>query len=203
MSKNTTHTKKLVSKPSLVKSVKKLKKKRRRAHSFEERVIVIAGPITELIAGEVIYRLISFAHTSCAPIDIFITSPGGCVYSSFAIYDTIKLLIANGIPVCTHAKGACFSGGLIVFLGGIIRTATANTFLMMHTVAGGIQNGARPHHYKMEYDLTKEIETRIINIIEEECPLIKETERAWVDEFRNNDVYFSRQFAIDYGFVTD
>lgn len=73
------------------------------------------------------------------PIRLMLGSPGGGLYESLAIYDTIKLLPCDVIAVCS---GKVMSGGILMLLACKHRVSTANTTFMVHhghtTITGSV-----------------------------------------------------------------
>lgn len=78
------------------------------------RTVIISGQVTAEMAQKVIQQLVLLDHDDPkARITILINSPGGEVFSGFAIYDTIRFLSA---PVVTVVTGVAASMGSIIAL---------------------------------------------------------------------------------------
>jgi ATP-dependent Clp protease protease subunit len=73
------------------------------------------------------------------PIRIMLGSPGGGLYESLAIYDTIKMLPNKVVAICS---GKVMSGGILILLGCDERVSTPNTTFMIHhghtTMSGNV-----------------------------------------------------------------
>ena len=65
------------------------------------------------------------------PINLYINSPGGCVYSALALINAIEY---SKTPVITHALGMVMSGALYVMASGHIRKAHKYSSFMFHEI---------------------------------------------------------------------
>lgn len=63
------------------------------------------------------------------PITIILNSPGGCIFSSFAIYDRIKECKCETI---IRGYGSIMSGASIIMQAGKVRQMTQNSVFMIH-----------------------------------------------------------------------
>lgn len=99
---------------------------------LEQRVIVISTDINAKVAEQVIKTtlLLDFIDNT-KPITYIINSPGGEVYSGFAIYDIMKAVKS---PVRTLVTGFAASMGSIIMLGAPkgSRFMTRNSKVMIH-----------------------------------------------------------------------
>jgi len=94
------------------------------------RTIYFGGdvdPSTAELAIKALYTL--KAINAKKQITLIINTMGGCEYSAWAIYDTIKSL---KLPVKTVAHGSCMSAGTIIFLAGDTRLIAENCVFMVH-----------------------------------------------------------------------
>ena len=71
---------------------------------------------------------------SPAPIWLHINSPGGDVFSSFAMADTIER-IAQVVPVITIVEGCAASGATLVSMAGTKRLIRKNAFMLIHELS--------------------------------------------------------------------
>ncbi len=127
-------------------------------------------------------------------ITIQISSEGGDIYASLAMYDFIKAL---PMKVTTVAAACCMSGAILPFLAGDIRLATENTFFMIHGVSSELNGNIK----NMEVDLThvRLAQKKYIKIISENTKIsIKQLEKVI-----ESDNYFDSEKAKKDGFVTD
>ena len=83
---------------------------------LEERIIFLAGPITDMTANLVVAQILYLAsRDSKRDIKIYINSPGGSVTAGLAIYDTIKYVKC---PVSTICVGMTASMAAILLAAG-------------------------------------------------------------------------------------
>src|SRR3989338_1753542 len=68
---------------------------------LKERIIFLAGPITDTLANSVIAQLLFLSSQDPAKdIRIYINSPGGSVTAGLAIYDTMQYVKPDISTVC-------------------------------------------------------------------------------------------------------
>ena len=131
---------------------------------------------------------------SAAQIDLYINSYGGSVYSSLALYDTIR---NSGTIVHTHINGIAASAAATIALAGDFRTMTENSTLMIHQVSWDhdgkyteVTESVAEHGrldkvtreiYKVRTNISKKILAKIYNSKE--------------------DVYFNAEDCLKYGIV--
>lgn len=99
---------------------------------METRTIIISGSVDGKLADKVIKQLLVLEKKDPKKkIIIFVNSPGGEVYSGFAIYDMIKMI---SCPIVTVVMGLAASMGSILSLAGDDgkRYAFPNSKIMIH-----------------------------------------------------------------------
>lgn len=142
-----------------------------------------------LLVGEITFDSVNavFTEMEKGTLDrIFICTEGGRVDAAWAIYD---LIVGRGIQVI--GLGSVASAGLIILLGGDIRTATENTRFMSHPIQVSGHLEAHGAHFK-EIDTLSAQYQRVL------------VERAGMDEktarkFSTKTVYFGVDEAMNYG----
>jgi len=83
---------------------------------LEERIVFVAGPITDALANVVIAQLLLLQQKDPKKeIKMYINSPGGSAYAAFAIYDTMQHLEA---PLSTIAVGTTASAATALLAAG-------------------------------------------------------------------------------------
>jgi ATP-dependent Clp protease, protease subunit len=109
---------------------------------LKERVIILGTAIEASVANLVIAQMLFLNREDPErPIQMYVNSPGGEVYSGMAIYDAMQQLQA---PVSTTAVGLTASFGSIVLTAGThgMRYALPNATIHMHQPHGGAQGQA-------------------------------------------------------------
>ncbi len=105
---------------------------------LENRIIFLEGAIYDQMANHVIKQMLylQFENRSQG-ISFYINSPGGSVYDTLAIYDTMQFIEC---PVATYCIGLAASGGAILLAGGAKgrRFALPHSKIMIHQPRGGV-----------------------------------------------------------------
>ncbi|MDH4246734.1 MAG: ATP-dependent Clp protease proteolytic subunit [Deltaproteobacteria bacterium] len=96
------------------------------------RTLIISGAVDSELAQKVLQQLILLdSDDNKDPITVLINSPGGEVFSGFAIYDTLRYIAA---PIITVVSGLAASMGSIISLAGDkgSRYALPNSKILIH-----------------------------------------------------------------------
>jgi ATP-dependent Clp protease, protease subunit len=97
-----------------------------------------SGEINDWMANYIIQRLLYLQYENKnQEIHMYINSPGGSVYSTLAIYDTMQFLEC---PIATYCMGLAASGAAILLAAGAKgkRYALPNSKVMIHQPWGQI-----------------------------------------------------------------
>lgn len=137
--------------------------------------LILAGEINIQNSTELIKCLLEIDAVSCAtnnfePIDLFINSSGGDLYSSFAICDVLSMIKT---PVRTIGLGQVASGAFMIFMSGKqgLRIATTNTQFMSHRYAIGYE--ATHANIKSQQPELDRVHDRIIDLYKKNTGLSK------------------------------
>ena len=127
-------------------------------------------------------------------IHLYINSPGGSVYSGFAIYDTMQYIRPDVATICV---GMAASAAAFLLAGGAKgkRTSLPNSRIMIHQPWGGAQGTASDIHIQAEEILKMKQRLNDILAFHTGKPLdqiIKDTDR---------DNYMSPDEAKAYGLI--
>jgi len=109
---------------------------------LEERIVFLAGQVTDANANLVIAQMLYLASKdSKKDIKLYINSPGGSVTAGLAIYDTMQFLKC---PVSTICIGLTASMAAVILVAGTKgkRFSLPNAEILLHQVAGGVQGQA-------------------------------------------------------------
>lgn len=104
---------------------------------LKERIIMLGSPIDDSVANVIVAQLLYLnSQDPKAPINMYIHSPGGVVYSGLAIYDTMQMISA---PVHTLCVGFSGSMGTALLTSGARgkRYALPHATIHMHPTGGG------------------------------------------------------------------
>ncbi|KKP33052.1 MAG: ATP-dependent Clp protease proteolytic subunit [Candidatus Staskawiczbacteria bacterium RIFOXYB2_FULL_32_9] len=164
---------------------------------LEERIIFLAGPVTDMNANVVIAQMLYLASKdSKKDIKLYINSPGGSVTAGLAIYDTMQFLKC---PVSTICIGLTASMAAVILAAGTKgkRFSLPNAEILLHQVAGGAQGQAA--------DI--EITARQILKMKEKLNqiLVKHTGQKFdkVVTDTDRDFYLTAEEAKEYGLIDE
>jgi len=109
---------------------------------LEDRIILLAGPISDATANAVIAQLLFLAAKDPKKdIQVYINSPGGSVTAGLAIYDAMQYIKPE---ISTFCIGMAASMAAVILGAGAKgkRFALPNSEIMLHQVAGGASGEA-------------------------------------------------------------
>ncbi len=162
---------------------------------LKQRIVFLGFPIDDRVAMSIVAQLLYLAaEDRDAPISLYISSPGGVVYSGLAIYDTMQT-ITN--PVRTVAIGATASFGTILLTAGTKgqRYALPNATIHLHQPLGGVQGQATEIEIQAREILR--LKTRLNEILAYHTGQPSEV----IERDTDRDFYVNAQQAVDYGLV--
>jgi ATP-dependent Clp protease protease subunit len=109
---------------------------------LKERIVFIGTPINDQIANLTVAQLLYLtSESSEKPINLYINSPGGVIYSGLGVYDTMQYV---GAPVSTICVGLAASMGSVLLAAGEDenRACLPNSRVMIHQPMGGAEGQA-------------------------------------------------------------
>ena len=164
---------------------------------LEERIIFLAGPVTDLNANLVIAQMLYLASKDPKrDIKLYINSPGGSVTAGLAIYDTMQYLKC---PVSTICIGLTASMAAVILASGTKgkRFALPNAEILLHQVAGGMQGQATDIEITAKQIV--KMKEKLNNILAKHTgqPLSKITSDT------DRDFYLSSEEAKKYGLIDE
>lgn len=162
--------------------------------AFKSRTVLVFGEISDVAASDVARRLIALDADSPAPIDMFVSSPGGHLESGDAIHDIIRFITA---PVRMIGTGWVGSAATHMYLAvpRERRFCLPNTRFLIHQPSGGA--GGQATDIAIHAQEIIKARERIAMTISRETG--KPLEAVLTDIER--DRWLSAQEAVDYGLV--
>ena len=162
---------------------------------LKNRIVLVSTPINDQTASLIVAQLIHLSNEDPeAPIQMYISSPGGVVYAGLGIYDTMKM-IPNQIS--TVAVGFTASFGTVLLTAGSKghRYALPNATIHMHQPLGGAQGQASD--IEIQANEILRLKKRLNEILAESTsqPLEK------IEQDTNRDMYLNAESAVEYGLV--
>lgn len=162
---------------------------------LKERIIFVGTAIDDQVANLVVAQLLYLSHEDPdAPINMYINSPGGQIYSGLAIYDTMKM-ISN--KVITTAVGVTASFGTVLLAAGAKgnRYALPHATIHMHQPLGGAEGQASDIEIQAREILR--LKSRLIDILATNTGQTREV----IERDTDRNFYLDAQQAVDYGIV--
>jgi len=164
---------------------------------IEQRKIIISSSVNQKLAEKVIKLLLLMdGMDNKEPITVIINSPGGDVFSGFAIFDLMKAIKS---PIITLVAGFAASMGSIIMLGAEKgnRYATKNSKVLIHQplIAGVFQG--RATEIEIQAKEIQETKERIIKLYVEETGQKREKIAKDVEM----DYWMTAEEAVKYGLI--
>ena len=155
------------------------------------------GEISDYMANAIIQRLLFLQYENKnQEIHMYINSPGGSVYATLAIYDTMQFLEC---PIATYCMGIAASGAAVILAAGSKgkRYALPNSKVMIHQPWG--QVGGQITDIEIQANEIVKERQRLNEILAMHTGqpverIAKETDR---------DKYFDAKEAKEFGLVDD
>lgn len=130
-------------------------------------------------------------------ITLFITSPGGDLYSAISLIDIMEM---SEIPIRTIGLGQIASAGLLIFMCGHDRIISRSTEVMSHEATfNAEQFSAKMTDFNSYQSMFKNLSRRVIDIYVEKTG----KDEKYVKKFmlNNSDTYLTAAQAIEFGFA--
>lgn len=164
---------------------------------LENRIIFLAGPITERTASLVIMRLLYLQSVKKdQDIHLYINCPGGLVDQTLAVYDTMRFL---SCPIATYSIGQAASGGAVILTAGTKgkRFALPNSKIMLHQPWGGVTGQAEDIRIQAEEIIKDKRKLNEILAFHTGMPLAK------IEEETERDRFIDPKEAVEWGLVDE
>ena len=162
---------------------------------LKDRIVFLNSPIDSMVANSIIAQLLFLdSEDPNKDIHLYINSPGGQVYSGYAIYDAMHLVSAD---ICTVGVGICASMAAILLASGEDgkRHILPNARVMIHQPLGGARGQATDVEIQAEELLLAK--DNLVEILAKHTG--KDPEQVREDMERDN--YMSADEALEYGLV--
>src|SRR5580693_6063565 len=164
---------------------------------LENRIVFLEGVINDSSANLAVMKLLylQFENKSQG-ISFYINSPGGSVYSTLAIYDTMQFI---DCPIATYCIGMAASGAAVLLAGGTKgrRYSLPHSKIMIHQPYGQVSGQISDIEIQAEEIMANK---RDINeILAKHCG--QPIERVTKDTER--DRYMTAIQAKEYGLVDE
>ncbi len=162
---------------------------------LKERIVFVGTPINDQIANLTVAQLLYLdSESSEKPIQMYVNSPGGVIYSGLGVYDTMQYV---GSPVSTICVGVAASMGAVLMAAGADgqRAALPNARIMIHQPMGGTQGQASD--IQIQAEEVGWLKKRLYQI------LAHHTDQSYeqVEKDADRNFWMSAEEAKEYGLV--
>ena len=160
-----------------------------------DRIVLVHDQITPALSNSIVMQLLYLeSQDPELPIDMYINSPGGCVYSGLAIYD---LMMYTRCRVNTFCYGNAMSMASILLAAGAegSRHIMPNARVMIHQPLGGVSGAAS--HIQVHAEEILKTKGKLIDILSTHTGVDAET----LDAVMERDRFFSSDEAVEFGIV--
>ena len=164
---------------------------------LDNRIIFLAGDITERAASMAIMRLLYLQSVKKdQDINLYINSRGGLVDQTLAIYDTMQFM---GCDLATYCIGQAASGAALILMAGTKgkRYILPNAKVMLHQPYGGI--GGQAEDMRIQAEEILKDKQRLNEIIAEHTGQTVET----ITRETERDRFLNAEAAKEYGIVDE
>ena len=163
----------------------------------ENRVVILSGELNEEKSEKLITRFLELEAISPAEdIMFYIDSPGGCLDSLIAVYDTIQMVRPRVVTVCL---GKAMSAACVLLLGGTpgCRFMSPHSRTMLHLIRGGIFGSTKDLDEEMQEVLR--LQAMVQNIISDRTKIPpKKLEKILKSK---STAYFTAEESLEAGIV--
>jgi len=162
------------------------------------RTIGLFGEINEELAGEVVFGIHALAmdRETDKPIEIMVSTPGGCASDMFAIYDIMRYHRAEQ-EIETYGIGKVMSAGVLILAAGTKgkRKIGKHCRVMLHQCSAG--NVGTVSSLKNEMKEITELQRQYLQALVKETNLTLPRLKRLIS--KNQNIYFSAKEAVEYG----
>ena len=191
-------------KATLVNTTKKMARNKKMSHDnssmfieenvdIDNRRIHLAADISAKEVSRVIRGIqLMITKDPELPIDIFINSDGGCVYTAFGLYNFIRS--QSKTTFRTYNIGCAMSGASIIFLAGDERYMYKDTVFMFHTVSNNSDGGTLFGDMVPDTEETKKLYVQMCKIYAERTNI---GYREWYRKLKFQNQYYRAKESLE------
>lgn len=128
------------------------------------------------------------------PINLYINSEGGCLYSALSVIDLIS---TNIVHINTIISGVCMSAATLLFLSGHSRYIMENSYMLIHNISSGFWG--KMHEFEDEMKNLTELTKKLKSIYTKNSNISK----TQLDKLLKTDVLITSQQCLKYGLVDE
>ena len=126
------------------------------------------------------------------PINLYINSEGGCLYSALSIIDIIS---SNLVIINTIVSGVCMSAATFILLSGHNRYMMPNSYMLIHNISSGFWG--KMHEFEDEMKNLTELTKKLKEIYKKNSNITK----TQLDKILKTDVLIPAIDCLKYGLI--
>lgn len=160
----------------------------------DNRIIHLFDDIEQHTVSKVIKGIqLMLVKNKEMPINIYINSFGGDVYSGFGLFDFIRSL---DVEVHMYVVGTAMSAASIILMSGDYRYMYENSKIMLHSASGGIEGKGfeiinDAEEYKRIHQQMAEIYASRSNV----------DYKKWMRDLKYENLYYRAKEALELGLI--
>ena len=128
------------------------------------------------------------------PINLYINSEGGCLYSALSIIDIISL---NPVNINTIVSGVCMSAATLILLSGHYKYMMPNSYMLIHNISSGFWG--KMHEFEDEMKNLNELTKKLKEIYRKNSNLTK----AQLEKLLKTDLLISANECLKYNLIDE
>lgn len=128
------------------------------------------------------------------PINLYINSEGGCLYSALSVVDLISTNIIN---INTIITGVCMSAATLISLSGHRRYIMENSYMLIHNISSDVSG--KMHELEEEMINLSELTNRLKSIYKKNSNITK----TQLDKILKTDSLITSKQCLTYGLVDE
>ena len=128
------------------------------------------------------------------PINLYINSEGGCLYSALSIIDIIS---SNKVHINTIISGVCMSASTLIFLSGHTRYMMTNSYMLIHNISSGFWG--KMHEFEDEMKNLTELTKKLKTIYKQNSNITK----TQLEKILKTDVLITANNCLKYGLIDE
>ncbi len=161
--------------------------------------MVLSGSITDDLTSAFMRVLVQPCLSKGKDATVTVSSGGGNVPSSFAIYDSVDIFRRGDARLTTIALGVVASSAVIVYLSGDSRKISCNGLIYLHPTSRSISGDMTNDTLRRELEYTSTVAKRYAQIVSLETHLTLPE----VEEMMAKGTTFNAQEAVRTGFADE
>lgn len=146
----------------------------------------------DFVAKNLLFVTLSYSLVEAPPIELYINSDGGEVFSAFSAVDRIK---NSRVPVHSYVEGIAASAATLLSVVAHKRFIRQNSFMLVHQVSGGLWGNFAQFKDEMQ---NLDLLMKFIKTIYLKHTKFTEEE---LDNLLNHDIYLNAQQCLEKGLV--